>query len=369
MIDAQRNTLGTPIDDPRWVYTRAQDYTIGGNDTIYGNGGLDVLIGGAGSDAIDGGTGDDLILGDQSQLFRRDVNPSVIVNTTSNRFEDPAGAGGAMYDTNGNLTVDASAQSFRNPDGSVPDWAEYVITIFDHSLATQTANDNSFGNDYIAGGPGNDVIFGELGNDVIQGDGSIDLTFGSPLGCVPAGTVGAGATPLSFANIVGACRDANDNLLIHPSVDNGGPTHVGDPLYADGSDYIEGGGGSDVIFGNQGQDDIVGGSSEFFGLGSAGAPARPPNMIFGGSGTDISINDYGPSTANADAHDSDAIVANNGDIVRIVGKNSLPSAGFLTFNYDTYSRPSTSSRAESSCSTTRRAGPTSSASRAAARAR
>src|SRR5258708_28205475 len=83
---------------------------------------------------------------------------------------------------------------------------------------------------------------GQLGNDVIQGDGSIDLPAALLLTCT-AGNVGAAHT--LFANLVGGCRDAGNNLLLNPSRDDVGGTGT------DGSDYIEGGGGSDTVFGNQ----------------------------------------------------------------------------------------------------------------------
>ena len=184
------------------------------------------------------------------------------------------------------------------------------------------------------------MIFGQLGNDVIQGDGSIDLAHDSgALTCV-SGTVGSASW--TFASLVGACRDSGDNLQITPSADN----YLGT---TDGSDYIEGGGGSDTIFGNQGQDDIVGGSSDLFTLtgactaanevaSPAGTCKRPdaPNLIFGGSGgSDIARLDPGATGANSEAHDADTIVANNGDIVRLVGTAHTAHAGFLTFGYDT----------------------------------
>ena len=85
VIDAQRDTLGSPILDPRWIYTYVPDMTLGGTDRIYGDAGEDVLIGGAVGDAIDGGTGDDLIFGDAVQLFRRDVTPGrIAAGTTPN---------------------------------------------------------------------------------------------------------------------------------------------------------------------------------------------------------------------------------------------------------------------------------------------
>src|SRR5207302_7580480 len=98
------------------------------------------------------------------------------------------------------------------------------------------------------------------------------------------------------------------------------------------------------------QDDIIGGSSDLFTLtggctvaneanGPAGSCKRPdaPNMIFGGSGTDVARSDTGPAAAGAQAHDSDAIVANNGDVIRLVGTGGHGAAGFLRYAYDTYS--------------------------------
>ncbi|TMF16256.1 MAG: hypothetical protein E6I35_10975, partial [Chloroflexi bacterium] len=109
--------------------------------------------------------------------------------------------------------------------------------------------------------------------------------------------------------------------------------------------------------------DIVGGNSDMFSLNDT--PIRPassttrqdaPNLIFGGSGGAISRNNCGtggdiastaatfnPTTGACDpaatghAHDSDAIVANNGDIVRVVGVNHADGGRFQTFNYDNYS--------------------------------
>ena len=350
VIDTQATT---PIYDPRWVYSR--DLTSGqiggGNDTIYGGDGEDILIGGTGNDAIDGGANDDLIFGDAVQLQRRDVIPGVTGDITNPRFQTLKGT--QIYDTAnatlGNAMNDGNAQSYRELDGDgaavpggtfAPDWAEYRIVNLYESYAIQAATGNPqiYGNDYIAGGPADDTIFGQLGNDAIQGDGSIDLL---PAVQLPAscdnGTVGY--ANWNFRNLVGACRDSSDALWVNPS----------SSLATDGSDYIEGGGGSDTIFGNQGQDDIIGGSSNLFTLtgtcttanevaGSGGTCRRPdaPNLIFGGSGgSDIARLDGGATGTNSESHDADTIVANNGDIVRIVGVSHAPQAGFQKFGYDT----------------------------------
>ena len=59
-------------------------------------------------------------------------------------------------------------------------------------------------------------------------------------------------------------------------------------------------------------------------------------MILGGSGNaDVARNDMGATGANSEAHDADVVVANNGDIVRLVGTTHSAAAGFLHYGYDT----------------------------------
>ncbi len=321
--------ISSQIVDPRWAYSR--DLTVGGADTIYGNNGEDVLIGGAAGDRIDGGAQDDLIFGDAVRLQRRDINVSVIGGVagsiTNPRFQaligtqiypfDTVAADAASFTEATIALNDGTPQNYRDAVGSytpAPTWAEYVITNLYHTLALQNAPDNSWGGDTIAGGPNDDEIFGQLGNDVIQGDGSIDYN----LAC----------------GGVGASRDLATNavLQICPSTDNIGGAGT------DGTDYVEGGGGNDVIFGNEGQDDLIGGSSNLFTLTT---PAQRPDgtdLIFGGSGTtDIARNDAGDTAGTGHASDSDAVVGDDGDIVRVVGTNHLDQGGFRSFGYDNYS--------------------------------
>jgi hypothetical protein len=142
------------------------DRTIGGSDTIYGQGGEDVLIGGSAGDGIDGGTADDLIFGDQVQLVRGSTNDP--------RFQIESGA---IYSTTAadratNAMLTGVQQTYRDPGGHTPDWA--FLEIVNLYQTDSWPADNSWGNDYIAGGAANEMIFGQLGNDVIQGDGSID---------------------------------------------------------------------------------------------------------------------------------------------------------------------------------------------------
>ncbi|MGH2998422.1 MAG: beta strand repeat-containing protein, partial [Gaiellaceae bacterium] len=280
---------------------------FGGNDTIHAGAGADVIAGGTGNDMIDGGAGNDLIFGDNVNLDRT----SSLGTFTSPLFRQLTGS--AIYDPNTGLANVAAAPQL-DPQG--PSWwSDFQITLLDLG---STAAPGTYGDDYIAGGAGNDIIFGENGNDVIQGDGSIDIHATSTLPCGNTDSVGANNTP--FADLVGACRDSSNYLRVNPSADN---------LATDGNDYIEGGAGSDTIFGNQGQDDILGGSSNLFGQNSEIQRPDSSNMLFGGSGTEISYDNAGDTSANGNSNDSDAIVANNGLIYDLVSSSDQ----FLAFNY------------------------------------
>ncbi|HEX6350970.1 MAG TPA: Ig-like domain-containing protein, partial [Candidatus Dormibacteraeota bacterium] len=218
-------------------------------------------------------------------------------------------------------------------------WGEYKLTLPDHSMSTPRAD---YGDSSIAGGSGNDMIFGGLGSDVIQGDGSLVRDLGAGFSALPCGNqeyVGANRWGW-FPTLVGACRDANNELHWNVSSSSGPDT-----------DYIEGGGGNDVIFGGLGQKDIVGGNSDLFGLTTPQQRPSGSNFIFGGTGAEISRENPGDVIDGVNVHavDSDAILANNGDIFRLVGVNNaaVPMTagcgsvsgvsycnGYLAFNYD-----------------------------------
>ncbi len=267
------------------------DNGIGGNDTAYGEDGEDVLIGGTGDDDLDGGTGRDLIFGDNVVLDRT----ATYGDYTSPRFQaligtqiyslDPATAGTALV--NGVWQLDPRGYAV---------WGDFRITLLDHDWITETTRPDLYGNDFIAGGDGDDTIFGQLGNDTIQGDGDID-------------------------NGAYAYRNALGILVIEGTVATG-----------TGDDYIEGGGGHDVIFGDQGRDDIIGGSSGLFSLVTMARRPDVNDLIFGGTGADTSRSNY----AVGHASDSDTIVGDNGNIIRLVGVNGVGTGSYLTFNYDTF---------------------------------
>ncbi len=283
-------------------------------DWLQGGLGDDVIIGGGDGDFLAGDAGDDLVFGDAVVLTRQ------LGVTASSRFQ--ALLGSVIYDrtdltqqilgapvpvgdASGELLVDGEAQPFRNRDGLAPGWAEYVVGELFHTAEIEAglALVGSFGGDRIAGGAGDDLIFGQLGDDVIQGDGEIDA---------------AAAEAKDFAGAIAPAEAASD-----------------------GDDYIEGGGGSDTVYGNLGQDDIVGGSSGLFGLSSAAERPDGDDTLFGGSGERTGRNaqvDAGNAGSIAldqvHARDSDVIVGDNANIVRLVGTNGADAGGFLEFQYD-----------------------------------
>ncbi len=280
--------LGNALQVARAAVT---DNASGGADTIRGRAGEDVLIGGAAGDTIDAGEGRDLVFGDNVVLDRT----LTFGNHTSPRFRVLAGT--KIYSTDlltaGQALVTAAWQN--DPAGATA-WSDFRITLLDHDTATQALGDNRFGNDYIAGGAGDDTIFGQLGNDVIQGDGSID------------------------GPIVGASRDSAGRLVLTASVG----------AASDGDDYIEGGGGRDVVFGGLGRDDIIGGSSDLFSLTTMDRRPDVGDLLFGGTGGAVGRND---ETA-LHGRDSDTIVGDNGQVLRIVVVGA--TTVYPVFTYDTY---------------------------------
>jgi Ca2+-binding RTX toxin-like protein len=296
----------------------------------------------------------------------------------------------------GILLTDGTPRHYRDPNG--PGWwTEYKIDYAEYHTFERDPSQTdvlhlkgvgSFGNDYIAGGAGHDQLFGQLGNDVIQGDGDIDAAVATkgdgtvvgsdgllnPYGgvIVPTRYVGAARMP----EIVGQIDDPVGELKVVASFE----------AASDGQDYVEGGGGRDVIFGGLGQDDLVGGSSDFFSLFDPNNRPDSDDWITGGAGTqlarnngfqlldpttgayiqpvydsagnqvsyggdvlttDVEVSESDVALAYASKHgrDSDAIVGDNGDIIRIVGAShddvNEPSGtytgqNYVTFNYDTY---------------------------------
>ena len=293
-------TLPVPTAPATFTYTSVytQNSFGGGNDVINAGDGRNIVIGGQGNDTITSGSGDDDLIGgsnvagaqDGSDTIDGGAGNDVICGDNCSILPN----GGTTNPVDRTLTASTIYTAVTNPDGTItyvpniggpavdPTGAlERTIVLFDAGSTDTTL----YGNDNLAGGAGNDMIFGQGGNDVIQGDGSTAL---------PAATSASAAT--------------------------------------DGNDYVEGGPGNDLIFGDGGQDILIGGSSDLFG---ASTPAQRPDgsdVIFGGDGTEIGLNDPGDSGVNAHSQDADVILGDNGDVYRLVGANGQ----YLTYTYDNY---------------------------------
>lgn len=266
----EANEAGTEIDGKIGDVKRAANNTTDGEDILRGNKGSDILIGGAADDRIDGGANIDLILGDNAQLISVEGggNLSELEQTL-----DPD-KGPRLYDEEGNANVTTGSNLINNSPFDLLD-----LTLLNHETG---ATNEFFGDDYIAGGADDDLIFGQKGKDTVQGDGNI----------TDQPDVGATVT--------------DGELTIVASSDN---------PKTDGNDYIEGNDGEDTLFGNLGQDIIIGGSSDLFGLDKPGQRKDGSDLIFGGSGTQVSIND---DVDAGHAIDADYIFGDNARVVSVL---------------------------------------------------
>ena len=303
LIYADDRVLVSGAPESRLRFVRSSDHFDGGRDRIEGGEGEDVLVGGSAGDSIDGDTGDDLILGDQVSLERR------VGDTTSLRFQSLGGA--LLYGLSGDqlALLDGLARTYRDSDLTAPDWALYRVLELWHSATIAGAGVpagkvQTFGDDYVTGGAGDDLILGELGNDVLLGDGALEDGPASAL------RIASGGDPLGA-------------LLLAASLER----------LTDGDDYIEGGGGDDTLFGGLGQDDLIGGSSSLFSLVTPGQRPDGNDYIFGGSGTRTAINSATGDLTGPRSADADAIVGDNGDIVRVVGTDHGDS-GYAAYGHD-----------------------------------
>ena len=273
-------------------FVRTSDFNDGGSDRLEGGAGDDVLVGGAAGDAIDGDTGADLIFGDQVSLEKR------VGDATSLRYQGLLGS--LLYGADLSAQLDGLARG-----AGTASWMSFkVLDLFHTTAIAATAvpagKVQTYGDDYITGGAGDDMVFGQLGNDVILGDGALE-------------------DPQAAAARLPGANDPLGALLLSGAVER----------LTDGDDYVEGGGGDDVIFGGLGQDDLIGGSSNLFTLVRADQRPDGSDYIFGGAGTRTAANSVTTDLADPRATDADAIVGDNGDIVRVLGATFTSDPGIV----------------------------------------
>ena len=185
VIDAQGATLGTPIDDPRWVFTYVPDMALGGNDTIYGNGGEDILVGGAAGDR------DRRRHRRRPDLRRRGAalpprrapgrdrrHHRTRASRRSRRHpdlpDDRRRPTRRTHSTAASRRTTATRTGPRTRLGRVPDHEALPVDVRrSRPGGTASATTTS------RAAPATTMIFGQLGNDTIQGDGSIDYSAGA----------------------------------------------------------------------------------------------------------------------------------------------------------------------------------------------
>jgi Ca2+-binding RTX toxin-like protein len=175
------------------------DFTLIGDDFLYGDGGNDRLVGGPGRDEIRGGTGNDTIYGDYG------VNGPT--DGTAGLFND-------------RLFGDEGADLINGQQGD---------DFIDGGTGNDTLSGND-GNDMIRGGAGNDLISGDGGNDVAYGDAGDDTIYGSDGEDILFGGTGKDKLYGDFGPDTLDGGDQDDIL------DGGGD-----------NDYLIGGAGNDVL--------------------------------------------------------------------------------------------------------------------------
>ena len=176
-----------------------------------------------------------------------------------------------------------------------------MLTLVDHAVGTDPLR---YGGDYLAGGSEDDLLFGQLGNDTIQGDGNIDN---------------------------GAYANRGSNGLLTISVG------TGTMLASDGDDYIEGGAATT----SSSVTAVATTSSAAAPTCSGWARRRPP------APTSTTCSSAAPAPrptasnqSTGHGTDSDAIVGDNGRILRLVSVGTNGASTFLGFNYDVAYTPS-----------------------------
>ncbi|MHC4431816.1 MAG: calcium-binding protein, partial [Planctomycetota bacterium] len=174
-----------------------QNFHDGGDDLIYGEDGEDIILGQQGDDRIYGGNDDDDLIGGHNvrsghdgddRIDGSDFGTVVEAGETDNDvivgdngfvlrrgdvMTDRARVldGTLIYNMDDIVQVtDAPQDNPQMVNGSLIESRD--VHLFDHSFAPLP---DTYGDDYIAGGPDDDVLFGQLGDDVIQGDGEVAL--------------------------------------------------------------------------------------------------------------------------------------------------------------------------------------------------
>lgn len=212
------------------------NYTIYGDDTIYGGKGNDTIYGEGGADVIKGGEGNDNIVGDDDSLNSEYHGADKIFGNEGNDNIWGGGKDDEIYGGEGDDYIEGDNKELGDQ----------------YHGADKIFGDE--GNDNIWGGGKDDEIYGGEGDDYIEGDSTtLDGQY-------------HGADKI-YGDI------GNDTIY-----GNGG----GDELYGgDGNDSIIGNYGADRIFGGNGDDYLVADDTDEFDKDNSSK-----NELYGGAGND-----------------------------------------------------------------------------------
>ncbi|WP_147821036.1 Ig-like domain-containing protein [Salidesulfovibrio onnuriiensis] len=353
-------TLGD--EDSMWG-NDAGNYINGGEgkDTLLGFGGDDTLAGGAGADVLNGGGYETLTFqGIGVAGYRHEdihFNSSGAGNDTATYNASDAGVdvdlnrgtGKGGYAEGDKLT------SIENLTGS-----EYNDTLSGTNAANVLKGragddiiDARGGDDIIEGGEGNDSISGGAGNDLItggKGDDTIDGGAGNDLVNyadeyvsvnvdLEAGTATSSTGNDTLSNVESVMGSFRSDTIAGSSEDNELYGAWGnDKLYGrDGDDYLDGGAHNDLLDGGTGDDELLGGSGDDTLLGGEGVDTLDAgtgdDSLDGGAGNDLLTGGEGDDTlGGGDGVDTlygglgnDILDGGSGDdlVVDLKGNNTL----------------------------------------------
>lgn len=267
---------------------RSTDFSLGGDDEIFGGKGSDVAIGGTGGDLILGDNigaviigeqGEDIAIGDQGELIFIGGERDIIQSTDTadadggvDIIEGNAGGdiliGGVLGDNlyGEGITLGAISVGFAGgyDDVILGDEGEvlYRVTDADSSTIDEVRSD-------AFGLGGQDDIFGNKGSDILIGGTDADLIYGDNLFWQVLTDEGDDI----------ALGDQGEVIFLAGVLERVETTDTSE--LDGGADYIEGNDGDDIIMGGVAGDTIHGESDL---IGSVGALGRYDDIILGDEG-------------------------------------------------------------------------------------
>jgi Ca2+-binding RTX toxin-like protein len=189
-IKAHIRLVGSIGNDNLYGYDDSNDTLNGqaGNDALYGYGGNDILNGGRGNDSLSGGLGDDtyLIAKNDGADTIDDKGGADVVKFTNMLATDISQASRIGYGQylllcygNSQLTTEAySIERFQFSDGTVWDWADISLKLFQGTRGDDHVYGYYDSDDTISGQAGNDILWGYAGNDSLNGGTGYDTLYG-----------------------------------------------------------------------------------------------------------------------------------------------------------------------------------------------